>query len=251
MSFKVIQGDCLEVMRTMPDKSVDLVLTDPPYGLTDCAWDNSLDWDKVWKELNRIGKDECNYVVFGKQPFLCGLILTNIKNYKYELIWEKEKGVNYISAKYKPMISHENIIVFYKRSGVYNPQYEYGKPYTKNNGDKVTAGETHSWVPRPKNKINDGRRYPKSVLKFSRDMNRCKSKNHPTQKPLALMKWLVCTYSTDGDCILDICCGSGTTGVAALKLGRNFIGIEIDPKYCTMAEKRIRSECGLLIGANQ
>jgi site-specific DNA-methyltransferase (adenine-specific) len=236
--IEVWDKNCFDFLPTIPDNSIDLVLTDPPYGLTDCEWDNAPDFDLMWKELKRVGKENCAYVFTCKQPFTTDLIISNREWFRYEWIWEKEKGVNFITAKKKPMISHENILVFYQKQPTYNPQMVQGEPYIKKQKD-CTAGETHGWVPNPTDKVSNGMRYPKTIIRFSRDMNRDKDNNHPTQKPVALMEYLINTYSNEGDTVLDPFAGSFTTAVACVNINRNCIGIEALKKYCDIGIYRI------------
>jgi len=252
MSYKIIQGDCLEVMRTMPDKSVDLVLTDPPYGTTACDWDTVQDLVRMWQNLERIGNNRCSYVLTASQPFTTDLIQSNREWFKYEWIWDKGVSGSFANAKYQPLKTHESVIVFCKKSTRYYPRMT--NRYTPARIGGVRSGSTQGCrkIVFNESKLSEKKIYtdafPKSVLYISPRADESRGL-HPTQKPVALMEYLIATYTQEGDTVLDPFCGSGTTGVAAVAMGRNFIGIEIDPKYCAMAEKRIRNECGLLIGA--
>ena len=173
------------------------------------------------------------------QPFTTKLINSNIKNFRYELIWEKDKGSNPLLANKMPLKSHENIIIFYRKLPTYNPQWEYSDPYVKKQGN-CTFGEVVGNGPKPFDKVcEDGRRFPKSVIRISREMHRNKEKSHPTQKPVALMRYLIKTYTNEGDLVLDPTMGSGTTGLAAKNLNRRFIGIENDERYFNIAQERI------------
>jgi len=236
---EVYQGDCLEVMKDIPDKSVDMILCDLPYGTTACKWDTIIPFEPLWKQYKRIIKDNGAIVLTASQPFTSALVMSNPKMFKYELIWEKQKGSNPLLAKKQIMKSHENIVIFYKSQPTYNPQFEQGTPYIRK-GDCSVKSENYGL---PKNKVydlgsKDGRRYPKSILRFSNEgMNA--NNLHPTQKPVALFEYLIKTYTNDGDLILDNCAGSGTTGVACKNLNRNFILIEKEPKYVEIIKGRL------------
>ena len=233
------KGDCLEVMKSIPDKSIDAIITDPPYGTTACKWDSVIDFSLMWEQLNRIIKPNGAIVLFGSEPFSSSLRMSNIKNYKYDWIWNKKKGANPLLSNRMPMKSHEVISVFYKKLPLYNPQFTKGKPYKApktggtitNNFIKSNEKETF------KQKDNDGKRHPLTIIDFS---IHCGSKIHPTQKPVALMEYLIKTYTNENETVLDFTMGSGTTGVAAKNLNRNFIGIEQDDKYFKIAEQRIK-----------
>lgn len=235
----IILGDCLTLMGDIPDGSVDMILCDLPYGSTACKWDIVIPFDPLWKQYKRVAKKNAAIVLTACQPFTSHLVLSNLDEFRYEWIWEKEKGTNFITSKVKPMLVHENVLVFYQKKPTYNPQMVAGKPYKKIQKNS-TGGETHSdWVPKPKDKISDGFRYPRTVQKFSKDMNRDKTKNHPTQKPVALFEYLIKTYTNEGDLVLDNCCGSGTTGVAAINTNRKYLLIEKDETYYEIAKKRL------------
>jgi len=236
----LIQNDCLLALQNIADKSVDLVLCDPPYGTTYATWDTPLNWTRMWQELLRVGKPTTAYLFFSQQPFSAKLLLTQPDLFKYEIIWQKEKGVNFITASKRIMKAHENILVFYDKQCTYNPQMVDGEPYVRTQG-KCTAGETHSYIPNPTNKVSNGKRYPLSVQKFSRDMHRDKANHHPTAKPVGLLEWLIKTYTNEGDLVLDPTAGSGSTGVAAENTGRKFICIEQDEKYFQMMHRRLRN----------
>ena len=243
MTVQLICGDCLEVMKSIPDKSVDAVITDPPYGTTKCGWDKAVDLYKMWEQINRISKNNAIIVIFSSQPFTTDLICSNRKYFRYELIWEKSISSMFFDANKRPLKSHENVIIFSKvgvRGGknklqtTYNPQMEKGKPYIKQ--EKAVRSVHYGESLNDYTIVNKGERFPKSVLKFNNG-NNCS--NHPTEKPIKLMSWLAMTYANKGDTILDPFMGSGTTGVACVQTGRNFIGIEIDETYYNIAKKRI------------
>lgn len=227
-------GDCLEVMKDIPDKCVDLILCDPPFGTTRNKWDSVIDLDLMWKEYNRIIKDNGVILLFAQTPFDKVLGVSNIKNLKYEWIWRKPQGTGHLNAKKMPLKNHENILVFYSCPPPYHPQFREGKPYTCKSGrGSSNYGEQVSVVT-----VNDGKRYPVDVLDFNKD----KCKLHPTQKPVALLEYFIKTYTSEGDVVMDNCMGSGSTGVAALKNNRKFIGIEKDENYFNIAKERITNE---------
>ena len=230
MINKIIQGDCLEVMRDIPDGSVDMILADLPYGTTACKWDSIIPFEPLWEQYERIIKDNGAIVLTASQPFTSVLASSNLRLFKYEWIWEKEQGVNFMLAKKQPMKVHENILVFYKRHPTYNPQMTEGTPYISGKG---TSGEVTGNVEKVQT-VNRGTRYPRSVQEFSREYGL-----HPTQKPVELFKYLIRTYTNEGELVLDNCLGSGTSAVAAINTGRNFIGIERDPEYVEIARNRV------------
>jgi len=317
ININLMHGDCLEKMKDIPDGSVDAIITDPPYGTTQCKWDSVIPFEPMWEQLMRIIKTNGVIVLFGSQPFTSLLIISNIKMFKYCWIWEKEQGVNFLLAKKNPMKVHEDICVFYldksevtgrspafselrdyfqnektrlqltykqikeclgndmgshyftngiqwtlptfenykklKSLGgfernwqsmnheieliecrvTYNPQFTSGKSYISGKGN---SGSVTGKVNKVKIK-NNGTRYPRSIQQFKRETG-----IHPTQKPLALMEYLVNTYTNKGETVLDFTFGSGTTGVACVRTGRNFIGIEKDDRYFEMAKERIENE---------
>lgn len=234
---KLYNEDCLKAMKKLKDNSIDTVICDLPYGTTQCAWDSVIDLKKMWDELHRIGKDNCAYVMFGAQPFTSVLINSNIKNFKYQWVWEKSKASNYLNAKKQPLRAHEDIAVFYRKPCIYNPQMTQSTPYNKGTAHRETDVYGSQVAVEVKN--DTGLRYPRSVQYFK--TAEFEGKLHPTQKPIALLEYLVKTYSNPGDTILDHTMGSGSTGVAANNLGRNFIGIEQEKKYYDTANNRINS----------
>ena len=237
--IKLLNGDCLEVMKTIKDHSVDLILCDLPYGTTACKWDNIIPFDKLWEQYNRIIKDNGAIVLFGSEPFSSQLRLSNLKNYKYDLYWKKEKPTNFMQLKRRPGKLTENICVFYNKQCTYNPQMvKYEGKLVKNS----PKGKFNSVVSAQLNKqiipYNDtGYRYPNDILEFNRVLLR--QYVHPTQKPIPLLEYLIKTFSNEGDLVLDNCMGSGSTGVACKNTNRNFIGIELDKNYFEIAKKRI------------
>ena len=227
--------DCLEGMKEIDDGSVDMILCDLPYGTTQNKWDSVIDLDKLWKQYKRVIKQNGAIILTAQSPFDKILGSSNLVMLKYEWIWEKEAGTGFLNAKKSPLKSHENILVFYNKQPVYNPQMEKGIAYVCKKG-----GGTTNYNKDSKDNIvttNKGERYPKTVLRFNRDKN----KVHPTQKPVALFEYLIKTYTNEGDLVLDNCIGSGTTAVAALNTKRNFIGFELDKGYYDIANKRIAS----------
>jgi len=240
MTVELIQGDCLEVMRGMGDKSVDAIITDLPYGTTACSWDNIIPFDKMWHEVERINKGV--FVTTSSQPFTSALIMSNPKMFKYEWIWEKTKATGHAMSKHRPMKSHENILIFSKNGHLYNPQKEKGKPYKQ-----PLKNPKYNKKINPAFRVgtnvednNEGGRFPKSIISFKNAYYTDGEQKHPTQKPVSLYSYLIQTYTNEGDTVLDITMGSGTTGVACVQLNRNFIGIEIDPTYFAIAQERIR-----------
>ena len=229
-------GDCLELMKSIPDGSVDMILCDLPYGTTACKWDSIIPFEELWKEYCRIIKDDGAIILFGSEPFTSILICSQISLFRYDLIWDKQKGCDFLNANRKPLKSHENILVFYKKSPTYNKQYWYSTPYKKINGNKKRSSVYHDSHD-VDTESTDGKRNPLSILSFSRDGNRV----HPTQKPGALLEYLIKTYTNEGEIVLDNCMGSGSTGVACVNTNRRFIGIELDDKYFEIAKQRINA----------
>jgi site-specific DNA-methyltransferase (adenine-specific) len=236
---EIIHGDCLDVMPTMPDKSIDMILCDLPYGTTACKWDSIIPFEPLWEQYERVIKDNGAIVLFGVQPFTSDLINSNRKMYKYDLIWNKDLCKNPGLAKIRPLPSFENISVFGNGRITYNPQMEKGKPYTdvRKKPTNVFNGNEHKYgfSGNTVNVVNNGTRYPKSVITL-RNPNR--KGQHPTQKPVDLMEYLIKTYTNEGETVLDNCMGSGTTAIAAYNTGRNFIGIEKEKRYVDIAKER-------------
>lgn len=229
-------GDCLELMKYIPDGSVDLVLCDLPYGTTKNKWDKCIPLEKLWSEYKRVLKKNGAIVLFAQTPFDKVLGASNLDMLKYEWIWEKPQGTGHLNAKKMPMKSHENILVFYSQLPTYNPQWEWGRPYTSTCSPLSTNyGKQKDSV----TTISDGRQYPKDVLRFGRDET--DKHLHPTQKPVALLEYLIKTYTDSGDTVLDNCMGSGSTGVACVNTNRRFIGIELDGDYFNIASQRINA----------
>lgn len=233
-------------MKDIPDKSIDCIITDLPYGTTKCSWDIVIPFEPLWEQYNRIAKDHAAIVLFGQEPFSSLLRLSNLENYKYDIYWEKERLTNINQVKRRVGKTVETISVFYKNQCTYNPQmikYD-GKPRS----NKVKNGKLGKLTDESEKKVfeykDTGWRYPTQVWKFQRDC--LKSNLHPTQKPLLCLEELVKTFSNEGDVILDNCMGSGTCGVAALKHGRKFIGMELRENYFEIARKRIEESLAVL-----
>ena len=239
-------GDCLEWMPKIPDKSIDMILCDMPYGVTDCKWDTIIPLDLLWAQYKRIIKDNGAIVLTASQPFTSTLVMSNIKMFKYEWIWEKEQGTNYLLCKKRPLKSHENILVFSNNQTIYNPQMIIGEPYIRTGGGN---SEVYGNV----KKIhveNKGIRYPKTIIKIKRDnrnTGRIKNKIHPSQKPAALFEYLIKTYTNEGDVVLDNCAGSCTTAIACKNTNRKWICIEKEEKYCKLSKKRILENRPILL----
>jgi site-specific DNA-methyltransferase (adenine-specific) len=228
------QGDCLEIMSDIPDNSVDMILADLPYEITAASFDVLIPFEPLWNQYNRIAKENAAMVFTASQPFTTALISSNIQNFRYEWIWEKPQGTNPMVAKYQPLKSHENIVVFYRKRPTYNPQMDISTPYGGFKSNQKKLGEVYGDLKSQHRDNPEGTRYPKTVLKFKQEKGL-----HPTQKPLTLMEYLIKTYTNENDVVLDNCFGSGTTGVAAKKTGRGFIGIELDKDYFKIGSERI------------
>lgn len=234
--LKLIHGDCLEVMKSIHDGSVDLILCDLPYGTTACKWDSIIPLDKLWGEYLRVAKCNAAIVLTAQAPFDKVLWASMPRLFRYEWIWEKTHPTGHLNAKKMPMKAHENVLVFYRKLPTYNPKMTIGhkrKTATKREDMTPVYGK-QCFSPLEYDSTD---RYPRSVQLFASDKQRCAL--HPTQKPVALMEYMVETYSNGGDLVLDNCMGSGTTGVACMNTGRRFIGIEKDEEYFEIAKKRI------------
>ena len=232
-------GDCLEVMKDIPDGSVDMVLTDPPYGTTACKWDSVIPFDLMWGQLKRVTKRNGAIVMTASQPFTSALIMSNVKMFKYCWMWEKNLKTGNLNARRMPMGGHEDIVVFCKGLATYNPQKrvrttEQKAGNKKNSKTSVYGKQKEDYVDRQSELIS-----PDTVIKGIKCVHNSSGKLHPTQKPVALMEYLIKTYTNEGEAVLDFTMGSGTTGVAARKLNRKFIGIEFDEMYFNIAKDRI------------
>ena len=241
--YKLLQGDCLELMKEIPNKSIDCIICDLPYNITACSWDNLIPFDKLWEQYNRILKDNANIILFSSGNFTFELYSSNPKQYKYKLIWKKNVPTGMSSAKYRPMKYYEEILVFQKGKSVYNPQMKdrVGEKKECYKYDHYCGDNNHlSDLKKQPKRYDPNKVQPSDVLEFNVVPNR-NGKLHPTQKPIELLEWLVKTYSNENDVILDNCMGSGTTGVACKKLNRSFIGIELNEDYYNIAKERIEN----------
>ena len=243
-NIRLIHGDCLEVMKDIPCQSIDMILCDLPYGTTKCKWDKTIPFDTLWEQYERIIKDNGVIVLFGDGLFTATLMLSNDKLWRYNLIWDRCKGKDILNSNRKPLKSHEDICVFYKKLPTYNKQYWYSTPYKRKrtkNEELVNhkSGSQYGKHILVDSGSEDGRRNPLTVLNFPYSAN--KKQIHPTQKPVELCEWLIKTYTNENETVLDNCMGSGTTGVACKNLNRKFIGIELDEKYFNIAKERIEN----------
>ena len=242
--YSLYHGDCLEVMQSLPENSIDMVLCDLPYGTTACSWDRVIHFDKLWKSYKRIVKPNCAICLFGTEPFSSALRMSNLKDFKYDWIWEKSKSGFAFTAKYRPVCKHETISVFSlngKRTQYY-PIMESGEPYHRTHKISECDINNHGigFNRREVESTNDGYRYPTTILRFQQKWRR-QDQLHPTQKPVALLEYLIKTYSNESDVVLDNCMGSGSTGIACLNTNRKFIGIELDDNYFNVAKQRIET----------
>jgi site-specific DNA-methyltransferase (adenine-specific) len=243
-------GSYEEFMSDIPNKSIQLILIDPPYGTTPASWDCKINFEEMWKHFRRIIKDDGAIVITAQQPFTSLLIASNLKEYKYNWIWEKDNGTNFLNSKFQPLKITEDICIFsrgassFVKNGItmkYNPQFTEGKPYTiksgqqKSNSAVVRGGKGGREDVGGFKTVSNGKRYPKNLIKFNRD----KEKLHPTQKPVGLMEYLIKTYSDEGDIVLDCFAGSGTVGKACQNTNRNFILIEKEKQYVDIISKRL------------
>jgi DNA modification methylase len=245
-NIKIYNCDMFNVfgLQSIKEKEIDAIITDFPYGTLNKrnGWDKVIDYDKFWKEVKRIGKDNTPIITTAQMPFTAFLISTNYKDFKYSLIWEKSKATGYLNAKKQPMRAHEDIVVFYDKQCPYNPQMTLGEPYNKG----IAVRDTMAYGKQEKAvlvKNDTGFRYPRSVQYFVTAES--EGKLHPTQKPIALFEWLVKTYTNHNGVVLDPCFGSGTTAVACIRNDRKFIGFESDPQYFRAAKERIMNELKL------
>ncbi len=243
---KIYLADCIgnEGMRILPDSSIDMILCDLPYGMTACKWDTIIPLEPLWAEYKRVIKEDGAIVLTASQPFTTTLIASNMKMFKYELIWQKTRPSNVLNAKKMFMKWHENIVVFYDKLPTFNPIMREGEPYYKKNykqdrsrGVLGKTGEKDGYE-----HFNKGTRYPKTIIEIKNPNN---NSVHPTQKPVALMEYLIRTYTNEGEIVLDNCIGSGTTAIACMNTGRKYIGFEKDPEYFQIAKKRIENNNNL------
>jgi len=258
---QIYNEDCLEGMKRIPDASVDCIITDLPYGTTACQWDSVIPFEPLWEQYRRITKPNAAIVLFGSEPFSSALRMSNIKEYRYDWVWDKQKGFGFANANKMPMKQHEIISVFYRRLPTYNPQKTIGKPYKCKGGlrnavnrglltNRVLTDEEKADPTNIKNRSgiatfirstvdNKGDRFPGSIISVPREYHDIV---HPTQKPVDLLRYLVLTYTNEGDTVLDSCIGSGTTAIACLKERRHFLGFELNKEYFDIAQRRIALE---------
>lgn len=232
----IIQGDCLEVMQAIASGSVDMILCDLPYGTTQCKWDTIIPFTPLWEQYSRIIKPNGAILLFGAEPFSSLLRLSNVKDYKYDWIWDKVKGTGFLNAKRQPMRNHEIISCFYKNQCAYYPQKTTGHINKKTFRAKHLQTEVYGTMTNDYH-YESTERYPRSIQVFSTDTQN--SSLHPTQKPVSLCEYMIKTYTTTGQVVLDNCIGSGTTAIACINSDRNFIGIEKDVRYFDISNKRI------------
>lgn len=236
---EIVCGDCLEGMKLIPDGSIDAVICDPPYGTTACSWDTIIPFDLMWEQLNRIIKEGGAIVLFGSEPFSSKLRCSNLRYYKYDWVWVKDRASNFLNAKRQPMRNYENISVFNVKKYIPimenrgNPSHSIGK-----SEGKINTGSTQGKRININGNIKNNLKYPRTVLSYSVPHPPA----HPTQKPVALMEYLIKTYTNKGDTLLDFTMGSWTTAVACKNTGRDFIGFELEEKYCAIGEERLKQE---------
>jgi site-specific DNA-methyltransferase (adenine-specific) len=255
LNIQLFNESCFDAFKKLPDQSVDMVCVDPPYGTTTIDWDKTLDFELMWKELERIVKPNGNIIMFGSQPFTSLLIVSKLDWFRYELVWNKNKCGSPGLSKYRPQKVHENIMIFSKKSGgTYNPIMEEGGAYRREAKDKEKGYgkgiNRHGYGFKQNNNgvsENHGTRFPKSILHGSRNFS-AQQTVHPTQKPTNVLNWLIMTYSNPGDTVIDFTMGSGSCGVAAKLTGRNFIGVEQDSEYFAIAKSRIEATEAAIVG---
>lgn len=236
MSIKLMYGDCLERMKEIPSGSVDMILADPPYGTTQCKWDSIIPLAPMWEQLKRIIKPNGAIVMTAAQPFTSVLVCSNLDMFKYDWVWEKPSAKGHLNAKKQPMRAHESILVFYNKQPTYNPEMTDG--HTRKVSFKRKELNSDVYNKNTADVFYDStKRYPRSVQLIKQDTQKCSL--HPTQKPVALMEYLIKTYTNQGETVLDFTMGSGTTGVACINTGREFIGIELDADIFQVATDRI------------
>ena len=242
--IELSQGDCLELMKGVPDGSVDMILCDLPYGTTACKWDAIIPFDPLWQQYERIIKDNGAIVLTGQEPFSSHLRMSNINDYRYDWKWDKVVGSNFVNARRMPLKVYEDVMVFYKRQPTYNPQMTLReKRNFRVSGKKGNISNRVNGVKQLDGVTSDKMKYPTNKIKINRLEKELNSKHviHPTQKPITLFEYLIKTYTNEGETVLDNCMGSGTTGVACKNLNRNFIGMELDEDYFNVAKDRIEN----------
>lgn len=229
-----MQGDCLELMQDIPAGSVDMILCDLPYGTTRNTWDSIIPFGPLWEQYRRVAKKNAAIVLTAAQPFTSALVMSNAAMFSQALVWKKNASSNFLNANRQHLMRHEDIIVFSAKQPTFNKQLWAGKPYIAKRIGRDDTGANYGTIATRTDTVNDGTRNPISVLEFNREVGL-----HPTQKPVALMEYLIRTYTNEGETVLDNCMGSGTTGVACVNTKRRFVGIEREPKYFHIAKDRI------------
>jgi site-specific DNA-methyltransferase (adenine-specific) len=239
--FWLMQGDCLERMKEIQSGSVDMILADVPYGTTACKWDSIIPLEPMWEQLKRVIKPNGAIVMTASQPFTSVLVCSNLKWFRYQWVWEKSKASNFLLARKQPLKAHEDVLVFSESAPAYYPQKTKGDPFAgAGRAKKGSNSDVVNNVPNPTfRNDNSGDRFPRSVQYFKTAESEKTGALHPTQKPVALMEYLIKTYTNEGETVMDFTCGSGTTGVACANTGRKFIGIELDLGYFNIALDRI------------
>ena len=234
--------DCLEGMKLIPDKSIDMILCDLPYGTTACKWDIVIPFEPLWEQYKRIIKKNGAIVLFGTEPFSSYLRMSNIKDYRYDWKWDKVIGSGSLNVRYMPLKRYEDVIIFYKKTPTYNPQMVLrDKTKLRPCGQFLKPNETYGLKKKEQYLYDEDYKYPDTKLEYHSRENELNSKHkiHPTQKPVALLEYLIKTYTNEGETVLDNCIGSGTTAIACINTNRNYIGFELSEEYCKIAEKRI------------
>lgn len=237
---RIYQGDCLLLMSEIEDESIDMILCDLPYGITQCKWDSVIPLEQLWSHYLRVIKKNGAIVLTASQPFTSALVMSNPKMFKYDWVWQKTKGTGHLNAKKQPMRDKEDVLVFSRNTCRYNPQLSVGTPFKNKRGNNADTYGQHGKL----NYQNDGFRYPKQVLRFS-EVGR--GSIHPTQKPVALFEYLIRTYTLEGEIVLDNCSGSGTTAIACLNTRRRFICIEKELKYVEVSRARVNKHRAKLL----
>ena len=235
---RIYNEDCLEGMKRIADGSVDMILCDLPYGVVQCKWDTVIPFEPLWEQYKRVIKPNGAIVLTASQPFTSALVMSNPKMFKYCWVWEKSKATGFLNAKRRPLVAHEDVLIFCKGTPVYNPQFTNGAPYNKGLRKAQTEDDVYGKFAQTAVKSNSGRRYPRSVQYFKTAESEGQTQ-HKTQKPVALFEYLIKTYTNAGELVLDNCMGSGTTAIACMNTGRDFIGFELDKGYYDIACKRI------------
>lgn len=232
-SNSIIHGDCLNIMPNISDKSINMILCDLPYEMTECTWDKMIPFTPLWNEYVRIVKENGVIVLTASEPFASKLRISNLKMYRYDWVWEKDQGSNFLQVKTRPFKVHEVVCIFSPKAATYNPQMTKGKPYVSSTG---STGEVYGKIKKVTT-VNEGFRYPRSIIRVNRERGL-----HPTQKPVALFEYFIKTYTKENDIVLDNCAGSGTTGIACIRTGRRYILIEKEEKYYNTILRRIKKE---------